>query len=104
MKNMTYDEFSAMMSSVRDVMNSTLVTVEETTGLRDKVEKFGVNWGCCGTQNIEETKKFAEQINKACRIVEKLNAMEIHVNYKDELRETEFFKKKDFYKNMFENI
>lgn len=33
------------------------------------------------TQNIEDAKKFAEKINKACKIVEKLNAMQITVNY-----------------------
>ena len=104
MKNMTYDEFSAMMSAVRDVMNSTLVRIEETTGLRDEVEKFGVNWSCCGTQNIDATKIFAEKLDKACRIVEKLNAMEIHVNYTDKLDKAEYLQKKDFYKTMFENI
>ena len=82
MKNMNYKEYSALMIAVNNIMNdSRVIRIEENTNWRSDVETFGVNWACCGTQSIEESKKFAEQINKACKIVEKLNAMEIKVNY-----------------------
>lgn len=84
MTNMNYLEYKALLTAVREVMNGRTVSVEENSDWRSDEKTFGVNWACCGTQNIEEAKKFAEQINKACKIVEKLNAMEINVNYEDE--------------------
>lgn len=84
MTNMNYREYSALMSAVNGIMDGRTVSVEENSDWRAEVKTFGVNWSCCGTQNIEESKKFAEQINKACKIVEKLNAMQINVNYDTE--------------------
>jgi hypothetical protein len=84
MTNMNYREYSALMSAVNVIMNGRTVSIEENSDWRSDVKKFGVNWACCGTQKIEEAKKFAEQINKACKIVEKLNAMKINVNYDTE--------------------
>lgn len=84
MTNMNYREYSALMSAVNEIMGDRTVEVVENCDWRAKVKTFGVNWSACGTQNIEEAKKFAEQIDKACKIVEKLNAMQITVNYEDE--------------------
>lgn len=84
MTNMNYREYSALMSAVNEIMEGRTVFIEETSSCLAEVITFGVNWSTCGTQNIEESKKFAEQINKACKIVEKLNAMQITVNYEDE--------------------
>ena len=84
MTNMNYREYSALMSAVNGIMNGRIVSVEENSDFSSDVKTFGVNWACCGTQNIEESKKFAEKINKACKIVEKLNAMQINVNYDTE--------------------
>lgn len=84
MTNMNYREYSALMSAVNEIMGDRTVSVQENSDLLAEVKTFGVNWACCGTQNIEESKKFADQINKACKIVEKLNAMQITVNYEDE--------------------
>lgn len=81
MTNMNKREYSALMSAVNEIMEGRTVFVEETSSCLAEVKTFGVNWSACGTQNIEETKKFAEKINKACKIVEKLNAMQITVNY-----------------------
>ena len=81
---MNYLEYVALMTAVRGIMNGRIVSVEENSDFSSDVKTFGVNWGCCGTQSIEEAKKFAEQINKACKIVEKLNAMKINVNYDTE--------------------
>lgn len=81
MTNMNYREYSALMTAVREIMNGRTVSIEENSDFSSDVKTFGVNWGCCGTQSIEESKKFAEKINKACMIVEKLNAMKINVNY-----------------------
>lgn len=84
MTNMNYLEYKALLTVVRVIMNGRTVSVEENSDWLAEVKTFGVNWACCGTQSIEESKKFAEQINKACKIVEKLNAMQINVNYDDE--------------------
>lgn len=84
MTNINYLEYGALMTAVRGIMSGRTVSVEENSDLNSDVKTFGVNWSCCGTQNIEEAKKFAEQINKACKIVEKLNAMQINVNYESE--------------------
>ena len=81
MKNMNKIEYSALMSAVNEIMESRTVDIYENSSLGAEVITFGVNWSACGTQNIEETKKFAEKINNACKIVEKLNAMQINVNY-----------------------
>lgn len=81
MTNMNSREYSALMSVVNEIMEGRTVFVEETSSCLAEVKTFGVNWSACGTQNIEEAKKFAEKINKACKIVEKLNAMQITVNY-----------------------
>lgn len=84
MTNMNYLEYQALLTAVREIMNGRIVSVEENSDFSSDVKTFGVNWCCCGTQSIEESKKFAEQINKACKIVEKLNAMQINVNYESE--------------------
>lgn len=74
-------EYSALMSAVSEIMEGRTVFVVDNSEWRAEVKTFGVNWSACGTQNIEDAKKFAEKINKACKIVEKLNAMQINVNY-----------------------
>ena len=81
MTNMNSREYSALMSAVDEIMEGRTVKIFENPRFGAEVITFGVNWSACGTQNIEETKKFAEKINKACKIVEKLNAMQITVNY-----------------------
>lgn len=81
MTNMNNREYSALMSAVDEIMECGRVMIVENSNVLAGVKTFGVNWSACGTQNIEETKKFAEKINKACKIVEKLNAMQINVNY-----------------------
>lgn len=96
MTNMNYLEYGALLTAVRGIMNGRTVSIEENSDWRSDVKTFGVNWACCGTQNIEEAKKFAKQINKACKIVEKLNAMQINVNYDDEEKPS-----KEAYKVMF---
>ena len=83
MTNMNYMEYSALMSAVDKIMEDRTVSVSENPSLGADLKTFGVNWSACGTQSIEETKKFAEQINKACKIAEKLNAMQITVNYEE---------------------
>lgn len=84
MTNMNNREYSALMTAVSEIMEDRTVFVEENSDWRAEVKTFGVNWSACGTQNIEDAKKFAEKINKACKIVEKLNAMQINVIYRDE--------------------
>lgn len=85
-------EYSALMSAVNEIMEGRTVFVEEISSCFAEVKTFGVNWSACGTQNIEDVKKFAEKINKACKIVEKLNAMQINVNYVyDELPDREAY-------------
>lgn len=81
---MNYREYSALASAVNEIMEGRTVFVVDNSEWRAEVKTFGVNWSACGTQNIEEAKKFAEKINKACKIVEKLNAMQINVSYEDE--------------------
>ena len=84
MTNMNNREYSALISAVDEIMEGRTVAIFENSSFGAEVKTFGVNWAACGTQNIEETKKFAEKINKACKIVEKLNAMQITVNYEAE--------------------
>ena len=72
------------MSAVNEIMECRTVMIVENSGFGAGVKTFGVNWSACGTQNIEDAKKFAEKINKACKIVEKLNAMQINVKYEYE--------------------
>lgn len=84
MTNMKYREYSALMNAVSEIMEGRTVFAEETSSCLAEVKTFGVNWSACGTQNIEDAKKFAEKINKARKIVEKLNAMQINVNYEYE--------------------
>lgn len=84
MTNMNYMEYSALMSAVDKIMECRTVSIYENPSWGAELKTFGVNWSACGTQNVEDAKKFAEKINKACKIVEKLNAMQIIVNYKDE--------------------
>ena len=83
MTNMNYMEYSALMSAVDKIMEGRTVSICENPSWGAELKTFGVNWSACGTQNIEEAKKFAEKINKACKIVEKLNAMQITVNYEE---------------------
>lgn len=81
--NMNYREYTALMSAVDKIMEDRTVSICENPSWGADLKTFGVNWSACGTQSIEETKEFAEQINKACKIAEKLNAMQIIVNYED---------------------
>lgn len=81
MTNMNSREYTALMSAVDEIMEGRTVKIFENSSFDAELRTFGVNWSACGTQNIEETKKFAEKLNKACKIVEKLNAMQINVNY-----------------------
>lgn len=78
---MSSREYSALKSAVDKIMEGRTVSICENPSWGAELKTFGVNWSACGTQNIEEAKKFAEKINKACKIVEKLNAMQITVNY-----------------------
>lgn len=104
MTNMSYDEYCAMMLAVENAMDSRIVMVCEETGHNEGDAKFEVNWSSCGPQSIEKAKKFAEKINKACRIAEKLNAMEIKVDYNDKITKEEYRDKVHFYTEMFKNI
>lgn len=81
MTNMNSREYTALMSAVDEIMEGRTVKIYENSSFGAELRTFGVNWSACGTQNIENAKKFAEKINKACKIVEKLNAMQITVNY-----------------------
>lgn len=81
--NMNYREYSALKSALDEIMEARTVSICENPSWGADLKTFGVNWSACGTQSIEETKKFAEEINKACKIAEKLNAMQITVNYED---------------------
>lgn len=83
MTNMNYMEYTALMSAVDKIMEGRTVSICENPSWGAELKTFGVNWSACGTQNIEDTKKFAEKINKACKIAEKLNAMQITVNYEE---------------------
>jgi hypothetical protein len=83
MTNMNYREYTALMSAVDKIMEDRTVSISENPNWGADLKTFGVNWSACGTQSIEETKKFTEQINKACKIAEKLNAMQITVNYEN---------------------
>ena len=85
MTNMNYMEYTALMSAVDKIMEGRTVSICENPSWGAELKTFGVNWSACGTQNIEEAKKFAEGINKACKIAEKLNAMQITVNYEEKL-------------------
>lgn len=85
MTNMNYMEYTALMSAVDKIMEGRTVSICENPSWGAELKTFGVNWSACGTQNIEEAKKFAEEINKACKIAEKLNAMQITVNYEEKL-------------------
>ena len=89
--NMDYREYSALMSAVDEIMEGRTVMISENASWGADLKTFGVNWSACGTQNIEETKKFAEKLNKACKIVEKLNAMQITVSYEDEQLDREAY-------------
>lgn len=85
MTNMKYyGEYSALMSAVDKIMKDRTVSIVENPSYGAELKTFGVNWSACGTQNVEDAKKFAEKINKACKIAEKLNAMQIIVNYEEE--------------------
>lgn len=81
--NMNYREYSALKSALDEIMEARTVSICENPSWGADLKTFGVNWSACGTQSIEETKKFAEEISKACKIAEKLNAMQIIVNYED---------------------
>lgn len=83
MTNMNNREYSALMSAVNEIMEGGRALVAENSNWYEEVKTFGVNWSACVTHNIEEAKKFAEKINKACKIIEKLNAMQITVRYED---------------------
>ena len=83
MTNMNNREYSALMSAVDEIMEGGRDFVEENSKWYEEVKTFDVNWSACVTHNIEEAKKFAEKINKACKIIEKLNDMQITVSYED---------------------
>ena len=104
MKNMSYDEYCAMMLAVGNAMDSRLVEICEEPGHNEGDEKFGVNWSSCGTQSIEKAKKFAEKIRKACQIAEKLNTMKIKVDYNDKITKEEYQDKVNFYTEIFKDI
>lgn len=88
---MNYMEYTALMSAVDKIMEGRTVSICENPSWGAELKTFGVNWSACGTQNIEETKKFAEKISKACKIAEKLNAMQITVNYDEEKPDREAY-------------
>jgi hypothetical protein len=89
--NMNYREYTALMSAIDEIMEGRTVSISENPSWGEDLKTFGVNWSACGTQSIEETKKFAEKLNKACKIVEKLNAMQITVSYEDEQLDREAY-------------
>lgn len=91
MTNMNYREYTALMSAVDKIMEDRTVSISENPSWGADLKTFGVNWSACGTQSIEETKKFAEEISKACKIAEKLNAMQITVNYDEEKPDREAY-------------
>ena len=88
---MNYMEYSALMSALDKIMEDRTVSISENPNWGAELKTFGVNWSACGTQNIEDAKKFAEKINKACKIAEKLNAMQITVNYDEEKADREAY-------------
>lgn len=91
MTNMNYREYTALMSAVDKIMEDRTVSISENPSWGADLKTFGVNWSACGTQNVEDAKKFAEKINKACKIAEKLNAMQIIVNYENEKLDREAY-------------
>lgn len=91
MTNMNYMEYTALMSAVDKIMEGRTVSICENPNWGADLKTFGVNWSACGTQNIEDAKKFAEKISKACKTAEKLNAMQITVNYDEEKPDREAY-------------
>ena len=83
MANMNRREYSALMSAVDEIMGEERAFVSENSKWYEEVKTFGMNWSACVTNNIEEAKKFAEKIKKACKLIEKLNDMQIIVSYED---------------------
>lgn len=49
----------------------------------DKPFEYGVNWSARGTQNVEDSRKYAENIMMAVSLCEDLNELEINVDYSD---------------------
>lgn len=61
MTNMNYMEYTALMSAVDKIMEGRTVSICENPSWGADLKTFGVNWSACGTQNIEDAKKFAEK-------------------------------------------
>ena len=52
--------------------------------------KWGVNWGACGTQSVEDTIKFADTLKHAAEICKVVNALQLESStISDEIKYSE---------------
>lgn len=52
---------------------------------KDSTRTYGVNWSACGTQSVEDTQKFIDQMQFAVELTKMLNDCKIVLrNYDDE--------------------
>lgn len=86
MKNvkLTKREFGLLERSLRSAFEAIYIENNEldvTLNGKDEPLTFSINWGCYGTQDVEEAERFVSQMNTAIYLAKRLNAMGIHVDY-----------------------
>ena len=57
------------------------ITIYNDTKFNSKTVTWGINWAALGTQSIEKTMQFADNLKIACKIVEYLNREQITVDW-----------------------
>ncbi len=78
---------------------------EMHTDQRDKSFQLGVNWSAIGISTPEETMKYMHKVEKAARIAERINSLEVSVEIRpDEFITTdeEYYAAKDALREAFE--
>lgn len=59
--------------------DSRAFSIYKISGRGEKKLVYGINWSACGTKSVEETVKFATNLQKTAVIVDLINNLEIEV-------------------------
>lgn len=88
----------AIQSIARD-LDIDIYTIQDTFLTKNEPLEYGVNWGACGTQHVEETIKYANSMIKAAEIARVLNELQIITDYTDDPQDVDLDKfREDSYK------
>lgn len=78
MKEISYTE-ARILKDILEEIETEGINIYEITN--DKYLEFGINWSAFGTQSIEKTGSFINDLHRAIDIAKKINNLKLSVNY-----------------------